>query len=179
MAVIAIIYGSETGNTEKVSQSIKSKLDSKFGETVADVFNVTDVTPETFAEYSMFILGASTWNIGDIQANWENFLPEMDKIDLNNKIAAVFGLGDQSGYADNFVDGMGVIAKKINERNCTIVGNWPTQGYEFNKSIATIDDENFFGLAVDEDQQADQTEERVSQWTEKLIKEMCLEEVFS
>ncbi len=179
MAVIGIFYGSETGNTEKVANMIQTKLAAEMGETVADVINISDVTPSTFSEYSMFILGTSTWSLGDIQADWENFLPKMDSIDLNNKIAAVFGLGDQAGYVDNFVDGMGALAKKIIACNCTIVGNWPINGYQFNKSTAKLNDTSFYGLAIDEDQQSELTEERINQWVLQLKKEMCLDHVFA
>lgn len=179
MAVIGIFFGSETGNSEKVANMLKNKFASMMGEEVADVINIGDATIEKFLEYPLFILGTSTWNIGDIQASWEAFLPKLAKIDLTNKVFAVFGLGDQDAYTDNFVDGMGTLAKAVEDKSGTIIANWPIDGYSFNASTAKKDGSNFVGLAIDEDQQSDLTEERVNKWAEQIKTEMRLAEIFS
>lgn len=178
MAVIGIFFGSETGNSEKVANMLKDKLAAMMGEEVADVINIAEASVEKFQEYPLYILGTSTWNIGDIQASWEVFLPKLDNIELKNKVFAVYGLGDQDAYADNFVDGMGTLAKAITEKSGTIIANWPIAGYNFNASTAKKDGDNFVGLAIDEDQQSDLTEERVSKWAEQIKTEMRLAEIF-
>ena len=55
-----------------------------------------------------------------------------------------------------------------------IVGKWPTAGYEHTESKAELEEGVFLGLAIDEDNQFDQTEERVAAWVEQIKKEFPL-----
>lgn len=40
------------------------------------------------------------------------------------KKIAYFGCGDQVGYADNFVDAIGILEAKITERGGKTIGYW-------------------------------------------------------
>ena len=67
------------------------------------------------------------------------------------------------------MDGVGIIAQEILKNNGTIIGNWPTEGYEFQESKGLIDDNMFYGLAIDEDNQYELTDERIKLWCEQLL----------
>ena len=54
-----------------------------------------------------------------------------------------------------------------------LVGLWENQGYEHTASKA-IRDGYFLGLALDEDNQAELTDERVSAWVEQVLIEFEL-----
>ena len=56
------------------------------------------------------IVGASTWFDGELPTYWDELVPELESLDLKGKKVAIFGLGDQKNYPDNFVDGMGILA---------------------------------------------------------------------
>jgi flavodoxin I len=112
-------------------------------------------------------VGCPTWNIGELQADWEGFYNELDEIDFSGKKVAYFGAGDQIGYADNFQDAMGILAEKITSLGGTTVGQWPTDGYDFNESKA-IQNDKFVGLALDEDNQPELTETRISSWVAQV-----------
>ncbi|MFN9675593.1 MAG: flavodoxin FldA, partial [Microcystis sp.] len=47
------------------------------------------------------------------------------------------------------------------------VGYWPTDGYDFNESKA-LKNGKFVGLALDEDNQSDLTEQRIKTWVAGL-----------
>jgi flavodoxin I len=64
------------------------------------------------------------------------------------------------GYANNFQDAMGILEEKITEQSATTAGFWSTDGYDFNESKA-LKNGKFVGLALDEDNQSDLTQERV------------------
>ena len=49
----------------------------------------------------------------------------------------------------------------------TPVGAWPTEGYEFDDSTAIVNDQ-FVGLALDEENQADKMEQRIQDWLKQL-----------
>ena len=162
---IGLIYGSDTGDTEEISNRIKEKL-KNFDVTI---YEVSDVDENIILKFDFLIFGLSTWYDGDLQSDWEDYFEEFKKIDFSGKLIAIFGLGDQIGYEDNFVDGIGILAKEIIKNNGKIIGEWSAKGYEFKKSKGLKDENNFYGLAIDEDNQYDQTEERIKKWCNLII----------
>jgi flavodoxin II len=57
-----------------------------------------------------------------------------------------------------------------------MVGYWPNQGYKFTGSKAlTRDETHFVGLAVDQDSQSDETDERVEAWVKQVVNEFELD----
>ncbi len=63
---------------------------------------------------------------------------------------------------------MGILYHACVDKGAVVVGgNWPTEGYDFEASNAVIEG-GFVGLAIDEDNQDDLTDERVSAWVEAL-----------
>ena len=89
--------------------------------------------------------------------------------DLKGKKVAIFGLGDQKNYPDNFVDGMGILADAFQKAGAELVGFTSTDGYTFNQSRA-VRGEKFCGLVIDQENQAQLTSKRIADWC-KLIKE--------
>ena len=62
-----------------------------------------------------------------------------------------------------------MLAKPFMENGGTLIGRWPTEGYEFDNSTA-LDGDEFLGLGLDNDNQEEKTEERMVVWAE-LIKD--------
>ena len=162
---VGIFYGSNGGATQGVAEMIKDALGVE-----ADLIDVASVEVDDFGKYTEMILGTSTWGEGDLQDDWDDFFDDFQGIDFSGKTLAFFGNGDQEGYADNFLDGMGTLYKQAIENGANVVGNdWSKEGYEFDESTAIIDD-TFVGLAVDEDNQDDLTQQRVNEWVEGIKK---------
>ena len=88
---------------------------------------------------------------------------------LSGTTAAFFGCGDQVGYADNFLDAIGLLGKPFMENGGKLIGRWPTEGYEFDNSLA-LDGDEFLGLGLDNDNEEELSEERLIIWAE-LIKD--------
>jgi flavodoxin I len=119
-------------------------------------------------------MGMPTWYDGELQADWEDFIPEMEQVNFEGKKVAFFGLGDQYGYAAYFCDALGVFADIVEKNKGQLVGFWPTKGYEFDHSKALRGD-MFVGLCLDVDNQDELTNERLDQWLAQIIKEFGLE----
>lgn len=68
---------------------------------------------------------------------------------------------------------MGILEEKISDLGAKTVGYWPTDGYEHSQSLA-IRDRKFCGLAIDEDNEPDQTEPRIQTWVAQIKREMGL-----
>ncbi len=165
MIKIGLFFGSDEGNTESVAHRIRAQ----FGEERVDIYDIADVTQLEFAEYEYIILGIPTWDFGQIQSDWEEFWEDLGDIDFSGKTVALFGLGDQFGYGDYFLDAMGMLHDVIVSNGANIVGHWSTEGYEFDASKAWIKDEScFVGLAIDEDQQEELTDQRIERWCDEL-----------
>lgn len=163
---IGLFYGSQTGKTADVAQMIQKEL----GDDVVELHDIAGAQKEDKEGYEYLIIGSPTWNIGELQSDWEGFFPELDEIDFSGKKVAYFAVGDQIGYPDNFLDAMGILAEKIAERGATRIGDSPTSGYDFNESKA-IENGKFIGLGIDEDDRSDMTEARIKTWVAQIKKE--------
>ncbi|NJM56283.1 MAG: flavodoxin FldA [Synechococcales cyanobacterium RU_4_20] len=171
MATIGLFYGTQTGNTETIAEQIQSEFG---GSDVVAMHEISDADTDTFGQYNFIIVGCPTWNIGEMQSDWDAFYEEdLDNIDFSGKKVAYFGPGDQVGYAENFQDAMGLLEEKISGLGGETVGHWPTDGYEHEASKA-VKDGKFVGLALDEDNQAEQTEDRIKTWVSQLKSEFGL-----
>ncbi len=167
---IGLIYGSDTGMTEEITHTIVDE----WNESEIEVIEVSQVSKSDFERMDILFLGLSTWYDGDLQSDWESYFDEFKTIDFSNKTIALFGLGDQYGYGEYFIDGVGMLAEVVLENGGKIIGQWPTDGYDYTESKAKIEGkELFYGLALDEDNQPELTQERLSTWLsilkEKLI----------
>jgi flavodoxin I len=167
MSKIGLYYGTQTGKTEYVAEIIQKEFG---GDSVVTLYNIADVDISDLLEYDNIIVGCPTWNIGELQSDWDGVYQELDDLDFNGKKVAYFGTGDQIGYADNFQDAIGIIEEKISSLGGTTVGYWSNNGYDFNESKA-LRDGKFVGLALDEDNQSEMTDSRIQQWVAQLKQE--------
>jgi flavodoxin I len=164
MKNIAIIYGSSTDNTKSVAQKIAQKLS---GENVL-LKDVSAVNFNELANYPNIILGTSTWGLGDLQDDWSSRISEFQNVDLEGKTLAFFGLGDSSSYSDTFADGMGLLYEAIEGKGFKQAGEFSTNGYSFDSSRAVKNDK-FVGVAIDEDNESNLTEQRLNEWIANVI----------
>jgi len=157
-----LFYGSSTGNTEDVANQIVKSLDNNI--TTIDVANGAC---QDIQNYDKLIFGISTWGEGDLQDDWDDIWDDFCNIDFSGKTVALFGLGDQESYADEFVDALGTLYEQVKNAGATIVGFTSSDGYEHEASKAELDGE-FVGLVVDVDNQDDLTQERIQIWTNSI-----------
>ena len=170
MAKIGLFFGTQTSNTQTAAEIIQKEFG---GDSVVDLNDISKVEKSDFESYNYIIIGCPTWNVGELQSDWENFFDELDSIDFSGKKVAYFGEGDQIGYPDTFQDAMGMLEEKITEQGGETVGYWSTDGYEFTDSKA-LRDGKFVGLALDEDNQSDLTDKRIKTWVNRLKQEFDL-----
>lgn len=170
-APIGLFYGSSTCYTEMASEKIRVQL----GEELVDIFNI-NTTPIVTAEfYEYLIFGIPTWDYGELQEDWEEIWDEINEVDFAGKKVAIFGLGDQIGYPEWFLDAMGYLHSKLIARGAIPCGYWPIDGFTFEASKALTPDGKFFvGLALDEENEFAKTAERVAGWCEQVREEFGL-----
>ncbi|PIQ29794.1 MAG: flavodoxin [Bacteroidetes bacterium CG18_big_fil_WC_8_21_14_2_50_41_14] len=162
MKPVGIFFGSTSGMTQKSAL----KIQQAFGKNVAKVFNLKTATVDDMKPFSNLIFGTSAWGIGEMQDEWEMTIDHLSSLDFSEKKVALFGLGDQKEYPESFVDGLGTLYCRFPEKSC-VVGFWPVEGYDYYFSLADKDGQ-FVGLALDDHNQEDLSEERISKWVEQL-----------
>ena len=172
MTAIGLFYGSETGFTELVANLIKEEFDLIVPNLVT-VYDIADVPVEKMLDYEYLIVGCPTWNIGQLQDDWDDIYLDLDGLDLSGKKIALFGLGDQYGYPDSFCDAIGILGRKFIERGAKLVGFTPAAGFEFTYSQG-VEGELFMGLALDDENESEQTPERITDWIWQLVDEFDL-----
>lgn len=157
----ALFYASSTGNSEEIAEKIASELGG------IEVFDLSDTDINKINEYDKVILGGSTWGEGELNDDWDEVWDAFKAINLADKTVALFGLGDQDGYPDDFCNALGLIYEHVSTTGATIVGSTSIDGYEYDDSKAEVDGK-FVGLVIDEDNQDDLTDERIKTWVEDI-----------
>lgn len=166
-----LFFGTDTGNTEDMADKICESL-AEYG-CIVEMHDIADVDVAEMQNYDFLICGIPTWDFGGIQEEWENQEAALEALDLSGKRVALYGLGDQFGYGDFFLDAMGWLYKHILAAEADVIGHWPTTGYDFEDSKAVNKERTLFcGLAIDEDQQFELSDARIKQWVAQLVQEI-------
>lgn len=167
--MIALIYGSTTGNTSEIALKVQKVI----GEEQMELFDVEEAGLAALEYFDNIIFAIPTWDYGEVQSDWQDVWDEIDEADLSGKTVAFIGVGDQFAYAEWFLDAMGMLHDKVIARGANAIGYWPTEGYDFDASKAVTQDGKFFvGLGLDEDCQPDQTDQRIATWCEQISEQM-------
>lgn len=165
MKKIGLFYSFNSNKSAKIGEKIKAE----FGDIDIETFNAEEVNGENFTKYDNIIVGVPTWFDGELPNYWDEFVPELEDLNLSGKNIAIYGLGDQKGYPENFNDGVGVFAKIVERRGAKVVGFTSSEGYTFESSKA-LKGEQFYGLCIDQENQARLTKNRIANWVEQLKK---------
>lgn len=164
---IGLFYGSSTCYTEIAAEKIRDCL----GEDQVDLHNIAETAVTQMADYRYLILGIPTWDYGELQEDWETLWDQIDDIDFHGKTVALYGLGDQVGYPEWFQDALGFLWAKVVNLGAVTVGQWPAAGYTFESSKAlTADGKTFVGLALDDENEFELSDERIALWCGQLAR---------
>ena len=166
---IGLFYGSTTCYTEMAAEKIRGII----GEDLVDIHNVKETPLSLMADYDLLLLGISTWDFGEIQEDWNELWDDIATTPVKGKVVALFGLGDQEGYGEWFLDAMGLLHDELKTAGAQFVGFWQNDdSYEFEASKALTEDQSqFVGLALDEDSQYELSDERIASWVEQVLVE--------
>ena len=160
---IALIYSTESAGTEVVGSKVCSALRG-MGLTTT-MMNINDLKPSALRSMQLIVMGAPTYADDEVSDDWAAYEYQLRGLDLTGKVVALYGLGDQLQYPDSFLDSMGGVYRCVRSSGAEVIGEWPTIGYRFNKSKAVSEDGSmFFGLALDEPNQALLTDYRIANW---------------
>merc|ERR1712039_221203 len=130
-----------------------------------------EISAEDLAEYDGIIIGAPTWDTGADEyrtgTTMDDYLDEIRGLSLSGKPVAVFGCGDSAGYGENFCDAIEEIYETFKATGAKMIGSVDASAYTYEESKSIVDGK-FLGLATDEDNESDLSEERVKNWVSQL-----------
>ena len=145
-----VIFGSSMGTCQGIAEKIAEKLG-------VEAINVGDLTADVLNENENLLLGTSTWGSGEL----------LDEVGLKGKTVAIFGCGDSNSNADTFCGGMAELCEAATNAGANVLEGVPTEGYTFEDSPA-VKDGKFVGLALDNENEADKTDERIDAWLAQI-----------
>lgn len=166
MKKIGLFYSASAVKTSQIAKKIREAMGAEH----VDIIPVEQAWGNDFEAYDNLIIGVSTWFDGELPTYWDELIPELEALKLKGKKVALFGLGDQVNYPDNFVDGLGILGEAFQKAGAVLVGYTSTADYSFNSSRAVHDD-RWCGLVIDIENQSKLTDRRVKEWCEQLKKE--------
>jgi flavodoxin I len=172
MKPLAIFFGSTTGNTDEAAKDIAAAF-KRQTDLPVELIDVCRMDPKRLLEYDRFLVGCPTWDIGELQGDWDRLHRKLGSMSFDGKTIALFGCGDALGYADTFQDALGILGKDFRDRGATLVGKWSTEGYTFEASLG-VEDGYFLGLALDYENDFSTWREQINNWVTQLVEEMAL-----
>jgi len=172
MAKIGIFVGSSGGVTLSAAEALAELFDD------AELINMEEDYDdlEQFDAFDVLLIGSSTWGQVDVQRDWVDPLYEMqnEEPDYSGKKVAFFGAGDQKSHTEEFVTALGKMKEIFSKLGAdTEFGYTSTEGYSYKYSAAEKDGK-FCGLAIDDINQEDLSDERIQAWASQIKKEMSL-----
>jgi flavodoxin I len=166
MRAVGLFFSTQGGNTESAANTIASAAGLEAKE-IRDAGG-----PSILSSLDGIIVGTPTWHTGADEmrsgTSWDDYLDEIRSLKLDGKPVAVFGLGDSSGYGDNFVDAIEELHNTFEAAGAKMLGYVPDSGYEYYADSKSVRDGKFLGLPLDADNEDDQTEARVNDWLKQL-----------
>ena len=155
-----VIYGSSTGTCQSIAETIAGKLG-------ASAVDVSSIDEAAISDHDNLILGTSTWGAGELQDDWYDGINQLKSVGLSGKTVALFGCGDAESYPDTFCGGMKELYDAAKEAGANVLEGVSTESYTFDDSDAVVDGK-FVGLALDDVNEDDKTEERIDAWLEAI-----------
>lgn len=164
-----LFFSPEGGSVNRVTL----KLGAMIGDDKVEIIPVVKATKEDLDRYEQIILLGSTvgtdhWSNEAVPDEWPAFFSKMEESGFEAKKVAIVGLGNSVLYPDHFADGMAILYRAALDRKAVLFGSVDSSGYDFTDSEALNEEGLFCGLAVDEDNEEELTDERLENWLAAL-----------
>jgi flavodoxin I len=177
MHKIGIFFGTESGTTRLIAKKIARKINTRLeGDPASKPVNINRIDRDQFLSYDKLILGTPTYGDGKLpgkqagnkEANWHEFLTQIEGADMSDKLIALYGLGDQESYPDHFADGLMHLHSFLDKAGAKMIGGCGTEDFEFNHSLSVVDG-RFVGLVLDQHLQHLLTDQRIDVWLDEIM----------
>jgi len=167
MAKMGIFCGTAGGTSMVVAEALAEAFDIEEDDLINMEEDFDDI--EQFEDYDVLFIGSSTWGQGDVHFSWVDPQLEMEdeELDLSGKTVAFFGAGDSVKHGEHFCSALGKLYKTFTSLGAKVIGLVEKDGYSYEFSLAEMDGK-LCGLAIDNHNEEDKTEERINRWIDNL-----------
>jgi flavodoxin I len=97
-------------------------------------------------------------------------------MDFSEIPIALYGLGDQENYPNNFADAIMDLYQFFSDRGAIMVGGCDIEDYTFQHSRAVLNN-RFAGLVLDQHLQHLLTDQRIDQWLDEVLPQLLNDKV--
>lgn len=160
MKKTVVIYGSTTGTLQAIAENIAEKLG-------VEAIDVANLDSQVIADHDNLLLGTSTWGAGELQDDWYDGVNTLKDTGLAGKTVALFGTGDSESYPDTFNGALKELYDAVQAAGANVLEGVSADDYTFDDSEAVVDGK-FVGLALDDVNESDKTEERIESWLQSI-----------
>lgn len=160
MKKTVVIYGSTTGTLQAIAENIAEKLG-------VEAIDVANLDSQVIADHDNLLLGTSTWGAGELQDDWYDGVNTLKDTGLAGKTVALFSTGDSESYPDTFNGALKELYDAVQAAGANVLEGVSADDYTFDDSEAVVDGK-FVGLALDDVNESDKTEERIESWLQAI-----------
>lgn len=171
MANMGIFCGTAGGTSMIVADALAEAFEIEEDDVINMEEDFDDI--DQMLEYDVLFIGSSTWGQGDVHHEWVDpqFEIDSDGIDFSGKTIALFGAGDCKKHGEHFCSALGKLHKTFTTAGANVIGYVPASDYSYEFSLAQMDDK-LCGLAIDQHNEEDKTQERIENWINSLKAEL-------
>lgn len=110
MGKILMIYASQSGNTEMITDIIAHHLTELGHEVVIKSFDFDAIDMDTLTDHDAVLVGTYTWDDGELPYEVEDFYVDLEDADITGLLFGVYG------SADSFYDTYGLAIDLVADR---------------------------------------------------------------
>jgi len=129
---ILMLYASQTGNTELMAEAMSAFLEHNKIDVAMKTFDFDPIDVEDLKNYDAILIGTHTWDDGDLPYEVEDFYEELEDVNIENKLFAVFGSCDS--FYDTYGGAIDLMGERLEELGAAVVTPWLKVDLEPNKN---------------------------------------------
>jgi len=119
MGKVLMIYTSQTGNTEMVTDIIEQHLQQLGHEVTVKTFDFDQIHIGALSNYDAVLIGTYTWDDGELPYEAEDFYVDLEGVDLTGQVFGVYGSADS--FYDTFGLAIDLMGDRLNNLGATLV----------------------------------------------------------
>ena len=83
--------------------------------------DVSEAETSDFSQYECLIIGCPTWNIGEMQSDWEGMYEELDEVDFSGKKVAYLLFSPPVTKVDQNKESLDIKSRQIQCGSCFFI----------------------------------------------------------
>lgn len=94
MGKVLVVFASQTGNTEMITDILEEDLQQLGHEVIVKTFDFDVINVDTLSNYDALLVGTYTWDDGEFPYEVEDFYIDLEDVDLTGLVCGVYGSAD-------------------------------------------------------------------------------------